>query len=160
MVRDSKKKDKPNESQFKKFVKKRAPIYLGIIALFIVFVVPMLTQSSLKDTFPDDFTDEEKQILDMLMNYKGSDNEGLSVMDAIDNKIKEKYSEGQVYDNKKTTVDINIIELDSQMYQVIFNFESYEGKINYTWNVDIASENIMGNDSPSKHIIDLVEFYD
>jgi len=58
MTRDSKKKDeKPRESEFKKFVKKRAPIYLGVIALLIVFVVPELTKSNLENSFPNDLTD-------------------------------------------------------------------------------------------------------
>ena len=46
MTRETKKKDeKSRESEFKKFVKKRAPIYLGVIALLIVFVVPELTRA-------------------------------------------------------------------------------------------------------------------
>ena len=160
MGKDSKKKEKPTESPFKKFVKKRAPIYLGIIALFIVFIVPMLTQSELEDTFPEDFTEKEKQILDTLMYYKGTNGKGLSVIEAIDNKIKEEYPDEQIYDNKKTSVGITITEIDSQVYQILFNFESHKGEINYSWNVNPNTVDISGNDSPSKHIIDLVEFYD
>jgi len=161
MVRDSKKKDDgPKESQFKKFLKKRAPIYLGIIALFIVFIVPALTKGDLEDSFPDNLSDTEEKVLDALMSYKGPNNEGLSVMDAISNKIKEEYPNEEIYDNKKTKIDVNITNIDSQMYQVIFNFESYKGEINYNWNVNMETGDIEGNDSSSKHIIDLVDFYD
>ncbi|MDX1596977.1 MAG: hypothetical protein R3327_08585, partial [Nitrosopumilaceae archaeon] len=85
---------------------------------------------------------------------------GLSVMDAISDKIEEEYPNEKIYDNKKTKVDVNITDIDSQMYQVIFNFESYKGEINYNWNVNMKTGNIEGNDSSSKHIIDLVDFYD
>ena len=47
MVKDKKKKEiekKPKKSDFKTFLKKRAPVYLGIIALFVVFVIPEFTK--------------------------------------------------------------------------------------------------------------------
>ena len=161
MVRDSKKKDDgPKESQFKKFLKKRAPIYLGIIALFIVFIVPALTKGDLEDSLPDNLPDTEEKVLNTLMSYKGPNDEGLSVMDAISDKIEEEYPNEEIYDNKKTKIDVNITDIDSQIYQVIFNFESYKGEINYNWNVNMNTGDIEGNDSSSKHIIDLVDFYD
>ena len=41
MVKDSKKKEeKPKGSSFKQFIKKRAPIYLAVIAIVIIFIVP------------------------------------------------------------------------------------------------------------------------
>ena len=41
MGKDRKEKeDKPKKNDFKAFLRKRAPIYLGIIGLFILFVVP------------------------------------------------------------------------------------------------------------------------
>lgn len=161
MVRDSKKKDDVSkESQFKKFLKKRAPIYLGIIALFIVFIVPALTKGGLEDNLPGNLSDTEEKVLNALMSYKGPNNEGLSVMDAISDKIEEEYPNEEIYDNKKTKIDVNITDIDSQIYRVIFNFESYKGEINYNWNVNIKTGDIESNDSSSKHIIDLVDFYD
>jgi len=161
MVRDSKKKDEgPKESQFKKFLKKRAPIYLGIIALFIVFIVPALTKGDLESSLPDNLSDTEEKVLNTLMSYKGPNNEGLSIMDAISNKIKEEYSNEEIYDNKKTKLDVSITNIDSQTHQVIFNFESHKGEINYNWNVNMETGDIEGNDPSSKHIIDLVDFYD
>ena len=161
MVRDSKKKDEvPKESQFKKFLKKRAPVYLGIIALFIVFIIPALTKGDLENSLPDNLSDTEERVLSTLMSYKGPNNEGLSVMDAISDKIKEEYPNEEIYDNKKTKIDVNITNIDSQTYQVIFDFESHKGKINYNWNVNMETGDIEGNDPSSKHIIDLVDFYD
>ena len=54
MARDKKKKeDKPKKSDFKAFLKKRAPIYLGIIALFVVFVIPEFTKGDLESSLPE-----------------------------------------------------------------------------------------------------------
>ena len=74
-----KKKDvaekKKKKSDFGAFLKKRAPIYLGITALFLVFVVPSLTAKSLDDTFPD-LSEEEQVVVDTLMGYDGGDGDG------------------------------------------------------------------------------------
>ena len=161
MVRESKKKEeKPKDSPFKKFLKKRAPVYLGIIALLIVFVVPELTKGNLETSFPETLTEKEKEVLDFLMDYKGKNETGLSIMDAISQKIEEQYPNEKIYDNKKTSVNISISDIESQNYHVLFDFESYKGNISYDWNVNLQTGEIIGNDESSKHIIDLVEFYD
>ena len=161
MVKDSKKKeDKPKESEFKKFVKKRAPIYLAVIAIVVVFVVPELTKSDLQSHFPEDLTEEERQVLDALMSYRGPNKEGLSLMEAVSNKISEEYPDEKVYDNKKTSVDIQILKKDANFHQVLLNFESYKGKLDYSWDVDVSTGEVKGNNSKAKHVVDLVDFYD
>ena len=159
MVKDSK-KNKPKESEFKKFVKKRAPIYLGVIALIIVFVVPELTKGDLQSSFPEDLTEQEKQVLDTVMSYKGPNEKGLSVLDAISNKIKEDYPNEKIYDNKKTSVDLVITSIDTNESRVVLDFKSYKGELKYDWNVNLETGEIEGNNPEGKHIIDLVDFYD
>lgn len=161
MVKDSKKKkDKPKESEFKKFVKKRAPIYLGVIALIVVFVVPELTKGDLQSSFPEDLTEEEKQALDTVMSYKGPNEKGLSVLDAISDKIKEDYPNEKIYDNKKTSVNLVITNIDTNESRVVLDFKSYKGELKYDWNVNLETGEIEGNNPEGKHIIDLVDFYD
>ncbi|MDH3191439.1 MAG: hypothetical protein OEM18_01975 [Nitrosopumilus sp.] len=160
MVRESKKEDKPKESEFKKFIKKRAPIYLGVIALVIVFVIPELTKGDLQSSFPENLTDQEKEVLDTLMSYKGPNEKGLSILDAISNKISEEYPNEKIYDNKKTKVSLLIDELKSENYHIILNFQSYKGELNYDWNVNMETKTIKGNNPEAKHVIDLVDFYD
>ena len=153
------KKEKPKKSEFKAFLKKRAPIYFGIIGLFMLFIVPELTKGSLESSFPE-FTSEEQQVMDILMGYDGPNESGLTVMDAITNKISEEYPDEKIYDNKKTKVELTISNIDSEEYQVVLNFKSYNGEMNYNWNVNTSSEKITSNNSEAKHIIDLVDYYD
>ena len=161
MVKDSKKKkDKPKESEFKKFVKKRAPIYLGVIALIVVFVVPELTKGDLQSSFPEDLTEQEKQVLDTVMSYKGPNEKGLSVLDAISDKIREEYPNEKIYDNKKTSVNLVITSTDTNESRVVLDFKSYKGELKYDWNVNLETGEIEGNNPEGKHIIDLVDFYD
>jgi len=98
--------------------------------------------------------------VDTLMSYKGPNNEGLSIMDAISNEISEYYPNEKIYDNKNTKVDISVSKLEGKNYQVIFDFESYKEDLHYNWNVNIQNGEIDGSDKDSKYIIDLVDFYD
>ncbi len=160
MGKDRKEKEKkPKKSDFKAFLKKRAPIYLGIIGLFILFVVPDLMTGDLESSFPE-LSSEEQQVVDILMGYNGPNESGLTVMDAIEMKIDEEYSDKKIYDNKKTKVELTVSSIDSEEYQVVLNFESHKGDMNYDWNVDMSSGKITSNNQESKYIIDLVDFYD
>jgi len=160
MAKDKKKKEeKPKKSDFKAFLKKRAPIYLGLIAMFVVFAVPELTKGDLESSFPE-LSAEEQQVVDILMGYNGPNESGLTVMDAISNKISEEYPDERIFDNKKTIVGLTVSSIDSEKYQVVLNFESHKGEMNYDWSIDMSSEEITSNNPESKHIIDVVDFYD
>ncbi len=160
MGKDRKEKEeKPKKSDFKAFLRKRAPIYLGIVGLFILFVVPDLMKGDLESSFPE-LTSEEQQVIDILMKYDGPNDSGLTVMDAISMKISEEYPNEKIYDNKKTKVGLTVSNIDSEEYQVILNFKSHKGEMNYDWNVNMNSEKIISNNQESKYIIDLVDFYD
>jgi len=160
MGKDRKEKEKkPKKSDFKAFLRKRAPIYLGIMGLFILFVVPDLMKGDLESSFPE-LTSEEQQVIDILMKYDGPNDSGLTVMDAISMKIDEEYPDEKIYDNKKTKVELIVSNINSEEYQVVLNFKSHKGEMNYDWNVDVSSEKITSNNQESKYIINLVDFYD
>jgi hypothetical protein len=160
MGKESKKKeDKPKKNDFKSFLKKRAPIYLALIAMLVVFVIPEYTKGTLEKSFPE-FSAEEQQVIDILMKYDGPNDSGLTVLEALENKIDEEYPDEKIFDHRKTTVDLTITNVDSEEYKVNFNFKSHKGEMNYNWNVNIISEEISSDNSESKHIIDLVKYYD
>ena len=164
MDKDTKKKEeKPKKSDFKVFLKKRAPIYLGIIGIFVIFVVPELTKGDLQSSFPDNLTDDQKKIVEILMSYNGSNEKGLTVMNAIIERIATEYPNEKIYDNKKTKVDLVVSSTDEStenIYEVILIFESYKGKIEYVWNVNLDTKKIEAKNSDAKHVIDIVNYYD
>jgi len=160
MVKDSKKKEKTKESHFKKFLKKRAPIYLAAIAIVIIFIVPELSKGDLESKFPQTLSSEEQSVINILMTYNGPNEKGLTIEEAITKQIDEKYPNEKIYDNKKTNVNISVTKLENDEYQVILDFDSYKEDFHYDWNVGIESKNIKGNNEDSKYIINLVDFYD
>ena len=160
MAKDKKEKEeKPKKNSFKAFLKKRAPIYLGLMGLFMIFVIPELTKGDLESSFPE-LGFEEQQVVDLLMGYNGPNESGLTVMDAISMKISEEYPDEKIFENKKTTVGLTVSSIDSENYQVVLDFESHKEDFHYDWNIDMNSGEITSNDSESKHIIDLVDVYD
>jgi len=161
MVKDSKKKEeKPKESQFKKFLIKRAPVYLAVLAITVIFIVPELTKGDLQSSFPQTLTKEEKSVVDTLMAYNGPNKEGYSLIDAISDEISEEYPKEQIYDHKKTKVNVVVSNVENEMYQVVLDFESHKDDFHYNWNIDMKTGDINGNDEESKYIINLVDFYD
>ena len=160
MGKDRKKKEeKPKKSDFKSFLKKRAPIYLALIALLVVFVIPELTKGDLESSLPE-LSPEDQRVVDILMGYNGPNNDGLTIMEAIEMKIAEEYPDEKIYDHKKTNVNLTVTNIDAQEYQITLDFESYKGKLNYDWNVDVSSGDIKSNNPASKYIIDVVNYYD
>ena len=163
MNKDSKKEEKPRKSEFKAFLKKRAPIYLGIIALFIIFVIPELTKGDLQSSFPNDLTDDQKQIVQTLMSYNGPNNKGLTVMDAITQQIAAEYPNEKIFSSKKTKVSLvisNIAETTENIHEVILTFESYKGSIEFVWDVNSDTKEIKAKNANAKHVIDVVDYYD
>ena len=159
MAKDKKKEDKPKKNDFKSFLRKRAPIYLALIAMLVIFVIPEITKGTLEKSLPE-LSVENQQAVDILMNYDGPNNDGLTVFEALENKISEEYPDEKIYDNKKTTIDLTVTNVNPEEYQVVFNFKSHKGEMNYDWNVNVSSEEIISNNSESKYIIDLVNYYD
>ena len=94
------------------------------------------------------------------MKYDGPNNDGLTVLQALENKIDEEYPNEKIYDHKKTVVDLVVTGIDSEEYNVNFNFKSHNGEMNYDWNVNVISEEISSNNPDAKYIIDLVNYYD
>ena len=161
MVKESKKKeDKPKESETKRFLKKRAPIYLAAIAILVIFIVPELTKADLQSSFPENLTEEEKRVLDTVMKYNGPNEEGYRLIEAISNEISDEYPNEKIYENKKTKVNVIVSNVENEIYQVTFDFESHKDGFHYNWNIDMKTGDVKGNDKESKYIIDLVDFYD
>ena len=159
MDKKNKKEEKPKKNNLKAFLKKRAPLYLAGIALIVISVNGVLTEKHLGD-FLIDFSEEEQIVVDILMQYNGPNESGLNVKDAIENKINEKYPDEKIFDDRNTRIQVDITNINLEEYQVVLNFKGDRGEMIYDWNVNIASKEIKSNNQESKHIINIVDFYD
>ena len=157
--KDKKVEEKPKKNNLKAFLKKRAPLYLAGIALIVISVNGVLTEKHLGD-FLIDFSEEEQIVVDILMQYNGPNELGLNVKDAIENKINEKYPDEKIFDDRNTRIQVDVTNINLEEYQVVLNFKGDKGEMIYDWNVNIDSKEIKSNNQESKHIINIVDFYD
>lgn len=159
MVKDKKKKDeeKPKKSGLKAFLKKRAPFYLAAVALIIISAQSVLSEKNFENSLPE-FSGDEQIVVNTLLNYNAGVESKLSVKEVIKNQIDEEYPDEKIYGHKKTVLDLSVTNVNSDEYNVILNFKSYKGEMNFDWNVNLESQEITSNNPESKHIIDVVTF--
>ena len=158
---ESKKPQEPKS--FAAFLKKRAPIYLGLLGLFFVFAYPAITEKNLESLLEDDsFEGNERLALEMVKYYKGSDGGGISVLDVIEEKINDKHEGQKIFDDEKTWADFTVEEVHSdRVYKVMFVFNAENNEpLQYEWHVNIETGEIDPRDTPSKIIIQRVDYYD
>ena len=153
-----------NPKSFSSFLKKRAPIYLGIIGLFMIFAYPALTEKNLESLLVDDsFEGNERLALEMVKFYKGSNDSGISVIDVIEEKINDKHDGQKIFDHEKTWADftVKVVNNNNKVYEVVFVFNAENNEpLQYEWHVNIETGEIDPRDTPSKIIIQRVDYYD
>ena len=164
LVKKNSESKKPQEPKsFAAFLKKRAPIYLGLLGLFFVFAYPAITEKNLESLLEDDlFEGNERLALEMVKYYKGSDGGGISVLDVIEEKINDKHEGQKIFDDEKTWADFTVEEVHSdRVYKVMFVFNAENNEpLQYEWHVNIETGEIDPRDTPSKIIIQRVDYYD
>ena len=157
-------KKSDNPKSFSSFLKKRAPIYLGIMGLFMIFAYPALTEKNLESLLADDsFEGNERLALEMVKFYKGSNDSGISVIDVIEEKINDKHDGQKIFDHEKTWADFTVeaVNNNNKVYEVVFVFNAENNEpLQYEWHVNIETGEIDPRDTPSKIIIQRVDYYD
>ncbi|KAF6243492.1 hypothetical protein C6988_03400 [Nitrosopumilus sp. b1] len=158
MVKD---KEPPKKQSFKEFLKKRAPIYLGLIGLFVIFVVPELTQSNLEKFYPENLPQNEEQAFRTVMSYNGPNQKGLTVNDALKQQIDDDYSDEKIYDKKDTKISFSVMPSEGENnFDVTLLFDTYRESREFVWNVNLESNEITAESLDAKHILDIVNYYD
>ena len=162
-------KKKPNEikksdnpKSFSSFLKKRAPVYLGIIGLFIIFAYPALTEKNLESLLADDsFEGKEKIAIEMVKFYKGSNDKGMTILQVIEEKINEKYPDEKIFDDEKTWAEFTAEATNTKNYEVVFVFSAEDNQsMRYEWTVNLETGEIHPKDGPSRVILQIVDHYD
>ena len=170
MVEDSKSDKDDNkvkkESDLKKFLKKRSFLYLMCAVVFVVFFVPdMIAPSDLEKKLPVNFESNEQNIAwNIIKSYKGSDDEGFNLFDTIITQIENAYSNEKILKHNDTFLEISVQDIREQkdvgFYEVKFSFRTYDDFREYTWNVNIETEEIIPINDGARKMIDIVEYYD
>ena len=157
-----------NPKSFGAFLKKRAPIYLGLIGLFLLFVYPAITEKNLDSFLDKSFEGQEKIAFDTVMMYAGENGTGLTIKEVIEEKIKEKFNDQKIFDDEDTRLDIfvekyELKNLEIFTHEVEFLFYpkgNSDFDFNYTWLVNIETGELTWSNTNSKNVVQLVEYAD
>ena len=169
MVKKDPNYKKPQDPKsFGAFLKKRAPIYLGLLGLFFIFAYPALTENNLNSILDDSFQGNERIAVDMVKFYSGPNDTGITIFEVIEEKINEKYEGVKIFDDENTSATFFVesippfLEAKNEItHQVIFTFntEFYHPLI-FNWFVIIENGEISPIDGDTKNIQQTVDYSD
>ena len=163
--REDDKKPK-KESDLKKFLNKRSFIYLSAAVFFVVFIVPdMIAPSDLEKKLVENLESDEQNIAwSIVKSYRGSDDSGNNLFDAIITQRENAYPTEKILKHNDTMLEVSVLDMQEQkgvsFYDVHFTFQTYNAVQEYIWNVNIETEEIIPLNDGAKKMMDIVEFYD
>jgi len=164
--KDDKKPKK--ESDLKKFLNKRSFINLSAAVFFVVFIVPdMIAPSDLENKLVENLeTDEQNIAWSIVKSYRGPDDSGYNLFEAIITTNENRYPNEQIQKHNDTVLEVSAYPAGSppyvlEYYMVTFTFQTYDDHREYVWMVDMKDQTILTalNDDTQK-MMDIVEFYD
>ena len=150
-----------NPKSFGAFLKKRAPIYLGLIGLFLIFAYPALTEKDLNSILDDSFEGDERITVDMVRFYSGPNDSGITILEVIEERINEKYEGQKIFDDEKTWAEFIVEQENKTLYEVVFVFNTEtDQSIRYQWHANIETGEIAPRDTTTKTIQQVVDYSD
>ena len=137
-------KKQQNPKSFGAFLKKRAPIYLGLIGLFLLFAYPALTEKDLNSILDDS---------------------GITILEVIEEKINEKYEGQKIFDDEETWSEFVVENIENRnegfTHEVVFLFNAENNQsMMYGWYVNVENGEISPIDLTSKSIQQTVDYFD
>ena len=159
--KEKKKDGVKKESDLMKFLKKRSFIYIGIIVFTIgMFGSGYLTTDLIDKSF-DALSDEDRKIAKQVTSYKGTDDDGRTMLETIRYNINDKYSNEKIFGKKDTSVSLQVIDgAKSNLHEVHFSFITHKENSEYIWQLDTDSGEITALNKKAKTILNTVDNYD
>ena len=150
-----------DQKSFTAFLKKGAPIYLGLIGLFFLFAYPALMEKNLESHIPTNLSEDENAMIDFVLSYNGLNNSGMTIMNVLEDEISAKYVDEKIFDTEITLLRLEFQELlDSNFsHEVTFLFMINEDILTYTWTVNMDTGEISSGNQEAKRILDIVNYY-
>jgi len=151
-----------DQKSFTAFLKKRAPIYLGLIGIFFLFAYPALIEKNLESHIPTDLSEDQQAIVDSILSYNGLNNSGMTIMNVLEEEISTKFVNEKIFDTEITLLKLEFQKLSDSdsTHEVTFLFMINEEILTYTWIVNMNSDEILSGNQEAKRILDIVNYYD
>lgn len=132
------------------FLRKRAPVYAALTGVFLVLALPGILEEDLEDLIPE-LEGSDGEALEAVMRYSGPDGGGLSILEALDSKLTDRFGD-DVYGDASVSADVSG-EL------VSLAFEAGPERIEYRWQL-LGDGTVGADNDEAKSVLDTVLFYD
>ena len=151
-----------DQKSFTAFLKKRAPIYLGLIGIFFLFAYPALIEKNLESHIPTNLSEDQQAMVDSILSYNGLNNSGMTIMNVLEEEISTKFVNEKIFDTEITLLKLEFQKLSDSdsTHEVTFLFMINEEILTYTWIVNMNSDEILSGNQEAKRILDIVNYYD
>jgi len=151
-----------DQKSFTAFLKKRAPIYLGLIGIFFLFAYPALIEKNLESHIPTNLSEDQQAMVDSILSYNGLNNSGMTIMNVLEEEISTKFVNEKIFDTEITLLKLEFQKLSDSdsSHEVTFLFMINEDILTYTWIVNMNSDEILSGNQEAKRILDIVNYYD
>ena len=151
-----------DQKSFTAFLKKRAPIYLGLIGIFFLFAYPALIEKNLESHIPTNLSEDQQAMVDSILSYNGLNNSGMTIMNVLEEEISTKFVNEKIFDTEITLLKLEFQKLSDSdsSHEVTFLFMINEDILTYTWIVNMNSGEISSGNQEAKRILDIVNYYD
>jgi len=105
----------------------------------------------------------DRQVADLVKQYKGKDGKGDRLVDVLATLINVAYPNEQILDNPSSVVDwyaFPDLTKREGIYKVGFIFETYKEDTEYIWYVDTNTNRISAGNSDAKDILNILDTFD
>lgn len=156
---------------------KDAAIGFGVIIVIIVIVIgvviwamgPSETKPAEQDrtdtqelSYMERFEIKEKEVLDLIKDYRGKDNSGLTVTEVIAMSMLVAYPGEDIIKNPSTVLGWSALPVNGNpdadtSWDAEFYLETYREATSFEWTVDMETKTIYPKNENGKEILDLLE---
>jgi len=106
----------------------------------------------------------EDHILNFITNYKGQDNSGNTLLEAVAVLLNVSYPNENILENPTTIVNFYTLidfgkDLSGRYWTVHLEIDTYRESVNWVWLVDTGTSKIYGENVSSKGILDILDTF-
>jgi hypothetical protein len=157
---------------------KNAAIGFGVLAVIIAIIVGVVlvvtntgeTKSAEQDktaetqelSYMERFEIKEKEVLDLVKDYKGKGNSDMTLGEAIAMAVLVAYPNEKILDNPSTEFGWSALPVDGnpdkdKSWNAKFYLKTYKEDTSFEWIVDMEAKTIYPKNENGKSILDLLE---
>lgn len=140
-------------------------VVLFVVAMvFILVIAPMIypvDKTLSESSFMERFDEKEKEVLDLIKDYKGKDDSGLTLVEVVAMSVLVAYPGEDILKNQSTDLGWSALPVTGNpdtdtSWDAEFYLETYRETTSFEWTVDMETKTIYAKNENGKDILDML----